>query len=490
MPDIVLTTLNAKWIHAAFGLRYLLANLGELAPRARILEFTLQERPLDVVEKVLAQRPRIVGLGVSIWNARESLAVARALKQVAPEVVLVLGGPEVSHETAAQEITQVADHVIQGEADLAFAELCRARLSGSVPPRIVAAPLPDLAQVALPYELYDATDVAHRIVYVEASRGCPFTCEFCLSSLDVPVRRFPLPAFLAALARLHARGVRHFKFVDRTFNLEVATASAILEFFLERLGDGLFLHFEMIPDRLPEPLQALIARFPPGVLQFEIGVQTLDPATSARISRRQDPARLAANFRWLREHTGVHIHADLIAGLPGEDLASFARGFDALLALRPHEIQVGILKRLRGTPICRHDAAWQMVYASEPPYEILSTRCLTFAELQQLRRFARAWDLVVNSGHFVSTAPRLWAAGTPFARFLAFSEWLHAKAGALHGIALHRLSELLIEYLGAEAAPDVRRDYERAQVTRAAARTATRQARHEGARAGFSTRDR
>src|SRR5262249_8011449 len=156
---------------------------------------------------------------------------------------------------------------------------------------------------------------------------------------------------------------------------------------------GNFYHFEMIPDRLPEALREIIARFPPGALQFEVGIQTFNPEVGKLISRKQDNVRLADNFHFLRERTSVHIHADLIVGLPGEDLNSCAAGFDRLVRLHPQEIQVGILKRLRGTPIVRHDAEWQMVYSSHPPYEILQTRLIDFATMQRLRRFARYWDL-------------------------------------------------------------------------------------------------
>ena len=165
----------------------------------------------------------------------------------------------------------------------------------------------------------------------------------------------------------------------------------------------------MVPDRLPAALREVIARFPPGALQFEVGVQTFNAEVAERIARRQDYERLEDNFRFLRGQTGVHIHADLIAGLPGESLESFAAGFDRLIALGPHEIQVGILKRLRGTPIVRHDAEWQMVYNPHPPYEILQNRLIDFATMQKLRRFARYWDLVGNSGNFVETTPLIWS---------------------------------------------------------------------------------
>jgi len=449
MSDIVLATLNAKYIHSAFGLRYLLANLGPLQGRARLLEFDIHQRPLDVVEAIVAEQPRIVGLGVYIWNVALMTEIVALLKLVEPRITLILGGPEVSHEVEQQPITHQADYVITGEADLKFAEVCQQVLADRPPAdKVIAAESPVLEHLALPYELYDQRDIAHRIIYVEASRGCPFSCEFCLSSLEGSVRRFPLSAVLAHLERLLGRGVTRFKFVDRTFNLDLAVCIAILRFFHERYRPGLFLHFEMIPDRLPRELREIIARFPAGALQFEVGIQSFNPDVCARIQRRQDFPRLEENLRFLREHTGVHLHADLIVGLPGESLESFAAGFDRLVALGPQEIQVGILKRLRGVPIARHDAEWQVVYSPHPPYEMLRNRLFDFAAMQRLCRFARYWNLVANSGNFVETTPRLWSnIGSAFAGFLRWSDWLFDQQRRTHAIALARLAELLFQYL-------------------------------------------
>jgi len=486
MPDILLATLNAKYPHAAFGLRYLYANLGPLADRAAILEFDINQRPTDVLEALLAQNPKIVGLGVYIWNARESTVLAANLKRLRPDVTLVLGGPEISYETEQQEIAGYADYIVTGEADLAFAELCERILTNRRPlQKVIVAELPQfeekgsgfrvqgsgnergtgalsyslnpeprtLSPLRLPYHLYTDHDIAHRVVYVEASRGCPFKCEFCLSSLDVPVRNVPLDAFLAAMQSLLDRGLRQFKFVDRTFNLNLNVSKAILQFFLDRYRPGLFLHFEMIPDRLPEALRALIRQFPPGALQFEVGIQTFNEDVSALISRRQDNAKLEENLRFLRTETGVHIHTDLIVGLPGEDLASFAAGFDRLVRLNPQEIQIGILKRLRGTAIVRHDVEWGMVYSPHPPYEILQTKLLDFATIQRLRRFGRYWDLLGNSGNFRETLPMLWTAPggggerSPFQTFMDVSDRLYGRMGRNHGIALQDLAEFLFDHL-------------------------------------------
>ena len=334
MPDIILTTLNAKYPHCAFGLRYLMANLGDLQARARIVEFDINQRPIDVVESILRHEPKIVGLGVYIWNATQSLQVVADLKRLRPDLRIIIGGPEVSYECDCQEIVRLADHAITGEADVAFAEVCGQTLGGNPPTaKILPAPLPDFDRLTLPYDWYTDVDIAHRVIYVEASRGCPFECEFCLSSLDVPVRNATLDNFLKAMQRLLDRGVRQFKFVDRTFNLNLKTSSAILDFFLKRHTPGLFVHFEMIPDRLPEALREPIRKFPPGALQFEVGIQTFNTEVAKLISRRQDNAKVEENLRWLRVETGVHVHADLIVGLPGENLESFAAGFDRLVAL-------------------------------------------------------------------------------------------------------------------------------------------------------------
>ena len=456
MPDIVLATLNAKYIHTSFGLRYLMANLGDLQERACMAEFIINQQPLEIVEAILAHDPRIVGFGVYIWNVEQTTEVVALLKRLKPSLIIVLGGPEVSYETAEQPIVALADHVITGEADVKFAEVCRSLLGHTELPKILAAELPALNHRASPYDLYTDEDLAHRVIYVEASRGCPFTCEFCLSSLDIPVRAFATDAFLASMQRLLDRGATQFKFVDRTFNLHLPTSMGILQFFLDRWREGLFLHFEMVPDRLPEQLRALIRQFPPGAVQFEVGIQTFDDATSKNISRRQNLDRLEDNFRFLREETGVHIHADLIVGLPGEGMESFGRGFDRLVRLNPQEIQVGILKRLRGTPIIRHDEEYAMIYAPNPPYEVLSTRDIPFADMQRMKRFARYWDIVANSGHFANTLSLLWSDGaSPYAQFLRFSDWLYATLRRTHQIALPVIAQSLFDFLTQELAVDL-----------------------------------
>lgn len=449
MSRILLSTLNSTFQHAAFGLRYLHANLKELQPQCVIKEFTIAQNPRDIVEKVLAENPEIVGFGVYIWNTRQTLDVIQTLKKVAPHIVIVLGGPEISYETEKQELFKEADYVIKGEADFLFYEFCRNWLQGVKPgQKIIQGALPDINSIQLPYVYYTENDLENRTIYVEASRGCPYKCEYCLSSLDVSVRNFPLDPFLAEMSKLIERGARTFKFVDRTFNLSPKISTEILGFFLNHKEKNLFLHFEMVPDRLPDELKSLIEQFPKGSLQFEIGIQTWNPTVAAHISRRQNYTKIEENLKYLKQKTNVHTHADLIIGLPGETVESFANGFDALASLEPDEIQVGILKRLKGTPIIRHDRAFGMIYSEQPPFQILQNKDLSYSELQEMNRFAKYWDLVANSGNFASTVAFLKKKpASLFSTFQKLSLYMQKRHPEAFGISLLNLTESVWRFL-------------------------------------------
>lgn len=441
--SITLATLNARYIHSAFGLRYLKANMGELQAQTRLQEFTLESKAEDVVEQILANSPAIVGFGVYIWNAVQTEAVIRLLKAVQPDVVIVVGGPEVSYETETQSIFEVVDYVITGWGDISMPQLCRQLLDAQPPAeKIITGEQPKLDRITMPYDLYDQQDIDHRVLYVEASRGCPYKCEFCLSALDKTAWPFATDAFLEAMQDLYERGARQFKFVDRTFNLNTKVSLRILEFFLERMDERMFLHFELIPDHLPEALKEAIARFPAGSLQFEIGIQTFNQQTQQRISRRQNNAKALDNLRWLRESTLAHIHADLIFGLPGESIEQFAESFDKLYALQPHEIQVGILKRLKGSPIIRHTEPYQLRFNPNPPFNIVSNSEVSFVDMQRMNRLARYWDMLANSGRFQQTLPLLIDA-SPFQRFMQISEAIFARLQQTHKIALPRLFDVM-----------------------------------------------
>ncbi|WP_293933055.1 B12-binding domain-containing radical SAM protein [Iodobacter sp.] len=449
--SIILSTLNARYTHASLGLRYLLANMGDLQGETQLAEFVIGMKTTEIVEQLLAKKPKIIGFGVYIWNVEETCRVVAMLKCVAPQIKLILGGPEVSYETGEQEIVKLADFVITGWGEVTLPQLCQQILNGPQPlMKVQAGVQPPLNDLVLPYSLYTDEDIAHRTLYVEASRGCPFKCEFCLSALDKTAWPFDFDVFLAEMETLYQRGARLFKFVDRTFNLNIKSSLKIMQFFLDKIAahpnDPVFAHFEVVPDHLPEALKAGISQFPAGALQFEIGIQSFNPEVQSLVSRKQNNQKAAENISWLTAHSHAHLHVDLIAGLPGEDMASFGRGFDQLYALRPHEIQFGILKRLRGTPIIRHTRDFGMVYDPYPPYTILANDLIDFANMQRLVRFSRYWDLVANSGRFANTLPVLLG-DAPFERFMAFSDWLYAHTDATHRIALDRLAKMVGEWL-------------------------------------------
>ena len=448
-----------------------MANLGEFESRALIYETTLQKSAPDIVAEILAYSPRIVGIGIYIWNVTLCTKVVALLKEQAPSITVVLGGPEVSYETQGQPIVELADVVVCGEGEETFQRLCRTLLVDEAESaKILFGTLPTLETLAFPYRLYNEEDLAHRVVYVEASRGCPYRCQFCLSSLDKKLRLAPMDAFLAEMQGLLDRGATDFKFIDRTFNLRMDFSGAILKFFLARCVPGLSLHFEMVPDRLPEELRALLAQFPPGVVQLEIGIQSFNPEVSARIDRKQDYQALERNLAFLTTETHCHLHTDLIVGLPGESSASFAQGFNQLLSYGPHEIQVGVLKRLKGTPIAMHDTTCKMLYSQEAPFEILETAAIDRSEMDRMKRFARFWDLYPNSGNFVESTPYIWQeTDSPYYAFMSFVDWLFGQLERTSHISLYELTERLFHYLTVErglaaeaVGAAIRRDYHRA----------------------------
>lgn len=456
---ITLCAVNATYQYPSLGIRSLLANMEEMRSQTRLVEHSIKRSVEEILEDLLSSQSTIVGFGVYIWNIEHVTQLCSHLRRLAPKVHIVLGGPEVSHEWGNHPISQFVDVVIQGEADLTFAEHCRKFLAGNWSPAklgkvdVLSADLPDLSRLSFPYPLYTDDDLRNRHISVEASRGCPFKCQFCLSSLDRNVRNFPTDEFLGEMKRLIDRGARHFKFIDRTFNLSPKICDLILRFFLSYKEQGLFLHFEMVPDRLPLAVREVVAQFPEGSIQFEIGIQTLNEEVARRIQRFNEWDRVVDNFQFLTDRTHVHIHADLIAGLPGEDMESFAQGFDRLLALGPQEIQVGILKRLKGTPISQHTEEWGMVYSQITPYQVLKTSTMSGDDLQWLNRFAKYWERIYNSGQFAATLPWLWQLrdqskhASSFWQFMDLVRFLHRLHPTTYGLSHLALVRSVLEYL-------------------------------------------
>jgi hypothetical protein len=444
---IILTTLNSRYTHSSIGLRYLYANLKELQTDSKIIEFSINDALQSIAEKLLTHSPEIIGIGVYIWNAKEVNELLHIIKKISPKTKIILGGPEVTHEPFRVNF-DAADFIIQGEGDIAFYELCR-NIVHNIPvqSRVIKMSLPSLKNIALPYKYYTDDDIQNRYLYVEVSRGCPFECEFCLSSMDEKVRAFDLDAVLLEFEKLWQRGARAFKFVDRTFNLNMLTANKILDFFLAKEAPY-FAHFEVIPDHFPSSIKEKIKQFSHGALQLEIGIQTLNPKIANNISRQLKLDKIKENIRFLENETEAHIHLDLIVGLPGESIQSFGANLNELVSLSSCEIQIGILKKLSGTFINRHDIEHGMVYSDVPPYDILKNNQLSFNDIQIMKRFSRFWDLTYNSGNFKKSAPLLWQGSTKvFENFYDFSAWMYKQTDSTWKISLQRLGELLFSYL-------------------------------------------
>ena len=456
MKKIILTTLNSRYSHTSIALRYLYANMKALQDKTKILEFVINENMQSIAEKILDESPDIIGIGVYIWNASDVHDLLEVIKKVSPQTQVILGGPEAGYLPHRVDFDR-ADYIVQGEGDLIFYEICNAILSENPPKeRIIKAPMVNLKEIELPYAYYNDHDVQNRHIYVEASRGCPFLCEFCLSAIDEKVRSFDLDELLNEFEILWQRGARNFKFIDRTFNLNMTTANRLMDFFLLK-EPPYFVHFEVVPDHFPQTLRERIVRFPPASLQLEVGIQTLDPLIAANISRPLKMDKIKENLAFLENETNAHMHVDLIVGLPGETLEGFGKNLNELSRLVQSEIQIGILKKLSGTTMNRHDREAGMIYSDKPPYDVLQTNAVTFKEIQKMKRFARFWDLTYNSGNFSHSIILIWENSTIYEGFFAFSEWVYIQTASTWKISLERLAKLMFEYLTEEKKIDAKR---------------------------------
>ncbi|MBU1045271.1 MAG: B12-binding domain-containing radical SAM protein [Candidatus Omnitrophica bacterium] len=446
MKDIVLATINARYTHSSIALRYLYANLKALKGSAVIQEYDISDNPQQIAEQILALKPKLVCMGIYIWNARESQAVIEIIKKVCPEIFIILGGPEVSYQPFRVDFGK-ADYIIQGEGEITLYNLAVQLLNNHKPPnRIFNPKAVDLELIELPYAYYTDEDIKNRIIYVEASRGCAFNCEFCLSSIDKQVRSFNLDKILAELDKLWERGCCSFKFVDRTFNLDIKVTNRILDFFLAKQMPY-FVHFEVIPENFPEEFKQRIKQFPPQALQLEVGIQTLNPQVANNIKRNLDMEKIKQNLIFLETLTNAHLHVDLIVGLPGQTIESFANDLNQLVSIMSSKIQLGVLKKLSGTTISRHDQIHGMVYSDLPPYDILKNDLISYEQMQKLKRMARFWEITYNGNNFSQSVKLLWPDGDVFKGFFGFCEWVYNQTQSTYQISLNRLAELLFMYI-------------------------------------------
>lgn len=498
--------VNSKFIHTALGIRYITEYCRKFGIAAQMLEATVNEPVLSVLTRITEQveacvgksnSPVLIGLEVHIWNRNFVLELGGLLRKVLPEALLMLGGPEVMfHPETALTAAPFADFIVCGEGEEVVAcflqnliqmekeqkdilwgkgaerQLLMRRFSeteGTIPYGIayrnsggeVVAPekplvVEDLDRLPFPYPDLEEIVSRHKIVYYEASRGCPFHCAYCLSGISHSVRRRKLSLVLADMDRFMQAGVKLVKFVDRTYNLDESYYLPIMEYLASADTDAVF-HFEIKADILSRKVIDFLKTVPRGRFQLEIGVQSTNPEVLQAVGRQDNWERLRENVSSLLDAGNMHIHMDLIAGLPLENLNSFASSFNDVYGLHPHALQLGFLKVLPGTVIDREALRHGMVYMDQPPYEILSNRYVTYKEIRFLKILEEVFDLVYNSGRFPLTLRymvRMFGKDNAFSFYKEFTEWYRDKGMAGLGHNGMEVAGMLYGYT-AEMHPDL-----------------------------------
>lgn len=472
LMNVVVSSLNAKYIHTCLALRYLKSYCRhEFA--VDMAEYTIKDPVMNIVSDLYRRNPDVVGFSCYIWNIEETIRVIGMLKKIKPELTIVLGGPEVSYDTEywMKRIPEV-DCIVMGEGEETFLHLLR-ELSGSRKFHFVfglayrnkagevcvnpGRPKLSLDDIPSPHRFKeDKPALANRVVYFETSRGCPFSCQFCLSSIEVGVRYFDLERTKADLLYLIDSGAKLIKFVDRTFNIKRDYAMDIFRFLIDN-HRGCVFQFEITADIMrPEVLDFLAEHAPAGVFRFEIGVQSTNDATNELVKRRQNFAKLTRTVTMVKNSGKIDQHLDLIAGLPGEDYDSFRKTFNDVFALGPEELQLGFLKMLRGTGL-RHDAdQYGYVYMDNAPYEILGNAILPFSDLVRIKRVEDVLEKYWNAHRLDRTVryliDREFASAFDF--FQQFGDYWEERGWQKIGHQLEDLFERLNAFLSVRDTAD------------------------------------
>ena len=441
--QVVLSAINSKYIHTGLGLRYVGEYAKAQGHEVRLIEETINTPILAVLEKIMAVPAQVYGFSVHIWNKAFVFKLIRMLRKLRPQAAIVIGGPEVAFdaERIFAELPQ-ADYIVQGEGELVFSELLQYLADGGAVPKHIAyregeqvnlnggiTVIEDMSLLPFPYPDLEKMLAEHKIVYYECTRGCPFNCAYCLSGISRSVRKRPLELVLRDLDRFIAAGVPLVKFVDRTYNLDEKYFLPMMEHLAQADTNATF-HFEIKADILSEQVMDFLATVPKGRFQLEIGIQSTHQPTLKAINRQDNWEKLAANVKRLLSFGNMHIHVDLIAGLPYEDLPTFAKSFDDVYGLGADMLQLGFLKVLPGTQMRRETEQHDLRYMDEPPYEILATKYMPYEDMLYLKHLDNILDQTANSGGFKYTLRALLRASgmTAFAFYKQLTQWW-VKAG-------------------------------------------------------------
>lgn len=402
MTHAIVTTLNAKYIHTNLALR-LLKAYSEPEQSVMIKEYTIKDPDMNIVSDLYKEKPDVIGFSCYIWNIEKTLAVVSMLKKVLPETILILGGPEVSFDTDYwMKNYPDVDMIIRSEGEIPFKEVLTEIDNGSYDFSLIRGVSyrqgekirhnpgtgnMEIATIPSPYRFEeDLPELGKRIVYFETSRGCPFRCQFCLSSIEHGVRYFNIGQVKDDLLYLINHGAKLIKFIDRTFNINREYALEMFAFLIEH-HQGCQFQFEITADIMrPEVLTYLNENAPPGIFRFEIGVQSTNDATNLLVDRRQNFNKLSRTVRMIKEGGRIDQHLDLIAGLPEEDYTSFKQTFNDVFDMEPEELQLGFLKMLRGTALRKRADEFNYTFMDHAPYEILSNQVLSFDDVIRIKR--------------------------------------------------------------------------------------------------------
>ncbi len=432
---IAIFALNGTWAHSSLSARCLRSALREVGYDCEIVEGTLQDRTLTLLSRLYETNADLYAFSCYIWNLGEMLHLAESLHALRPSARILFGGPEVSFASERFTSLSFVDHVIAGEGEVALVALVRALEAGEEPPRFVVGENdPHFTERGIHYEKNEPVPA---LVYYESTRGCPFSCAFCLSSATHGVRAKTAERTLADLAAFEEfKGRFTVKLVDRTFNFDRERAKTIWRGLLSDAFTKCY-HFEIAAHLLDDESFEILSRFPEGKIRLEIGLQSTNPDTLAAVSRHADADAVLRAARRLTEQGGAHVHLDLIAGLPHEDLASFARSFDEAHDAC-HVLQLGFLKMLHGTKLRENAAAFGAVYEQIPPYTVLKTDCLSFEDMLLLHAVSDLMERLRDSGRFSRTLSLVLAhVPSPFAFYRELSGYLTSKTGKV----LQRISQ-------------------------------------------------
>ena len=433
--SIGLITLNAKFIHSSLGLRYL-RNVSRDAgyKNVWIREFVINQPIWKIAAEIQKLRPDILGVGIYIWNRSKSLELIERLLKQMPYLKIVVGGPEVSFEKEGS----LPCPVISGEGEKKWVEFLELANKEETPSKETLKRWrtygTDLPELTLPYLEEDFPNLKNRIVYFETSRGCPYLCSFCLSSLDKTVRYFEENSIRNQIKSLIRNGVKKIKFVDRTFNLKPDRMKNLMEWLTQFKGNE--FHFEIVGDILTPDILNFLETVPPGMFQFEIGIQTTTDSVQEAIQRKQNNQKLFETIRRLVDQDRIHFHCDLIFGLPGETLDHMKQSFSRVMELRPHELQLGFLKFLPGAPINDLIEKHHYRYQSTPPYELISNQNLSSEEVLYLKQFEDIFDRYYNSKRFRFSINYLLVKMAPYTLFDRLLEYHNSQGLLMNPVSL------------------------------------------------------